>query len=136
MVSQEDNLLNMLLDCHVDDEYDDAGDDTGALIIDIENLEPGMAAKQGPYSVDSVSTFATHPDKPAATKKSPVTSSSVSSKSTANTKKKKDSQSVASNAESIDYMASRISQIETSLVDFKMVVEEIKELAHLLVAQK
>ena len=64
VISQEDNLLNMLFDCDIDDEYDDAGDDTEPLIIDIENLEPGMAAKQGPYSVrvnsDVVSGFCTH----------------------------------------------------------------------------
>ena len=48
VISQEDNLLNMLFDCDIDDEYDDAGDDTEPLIIDLENLEPGMAAKQDP----------------------------------------------------------------------------------------
>jgi len=46
VISQEDNLLNMLFDCDIDDEYDDAGDDTEPLIIDLENLESGMAAKQ------------------------------------------------------------------------------------------
>ena len=41
VISQEDNLLNMLFDCDIDNEYDDAGDDMEPLIIDIENLEPG-----------------------------------------------------------------------------------------------
>ena len=69
--------------------------------------------------MDLVSTFATHPDKPTVKKKSPVTLSSVSSKSTANTKKMKDTWLVAANLESIDSMVSWISQIETSLVGFQ-----------------